>query len=184
MKQFFLKNNLVFSPLVPSISPGPCSPSNVSVSTECGASTVSWSPVSGAETYIATATRHNGLIHTCNSSSAHSCPFTDLHCGGNYSVSVVAFDRGCHSEPSSAVDLKTGEKMFSKDTVMLICFLSGRLEVNLIQLNDLTFRYGWMHKFSKGSSLRKKCVAQFIRIHVEIQIMFIYILFHYILEPS
>ena len=111
LKQYNKKNNVVFSPLVTSISPGPCSPSNVSVSTECGASTVSWSPVSGAETYIATAKAHDGHNHTCHSSSAHSCSFTDLHCGGNYSVSVVAFERGCHSEPSSPVELKTGEKI-------------------------------------------------------------------------
>ena len=65
--------------------------------------------------YIATALAHDGHNHTCNSSSANSCSFTDLHCGENYSVSVVAVDRGCHTEPSSTVELKTGEMMFTKD---------------------------------------------------------------------
>ena len=69
---------------------------------------------------IATATTHDGHNYTCDSSNASSCSFTDLACGENYSVTVVAVDRGCHSKPSSAVDLKTGEKMFTKGTVILI----------------------------------------------------------------
>ena len=70
--------------------------------------------------YIATATTLYGRNYTCDSSNASSCSFTDLACGENYSVTVVAVDRGCHSEPSSAVALKTGEKMFTKGTVILI----------------------------------------------------------------
>ena len=140
-----------FSPLVPFISPGPCSPSNVSVSTECGASTVSWSPVSGAESYIATARAHDGHNHTCNSSSAHSCSFSDLHCGENYSVSVLAVDRGCHSGPSSSVELKTGKKMIAYQRFcnaavhLLILVLSARLAKNevfniYVGISDLTFK--------------------------------------------
>ena len=112
-------NYLSFSPLLPSISPGACAPSNVSVSASCGGSTVSWFNVSGADMYIATATAHGGHELTCNSSTANSCSFTDLHCGENYSVSVVAVDRGCHTAPSSAVELKTGEMMVTKDSVMV-----------------------------------------------------------------
>ena len=71
---------------------------------------MSWSPVPGADMHVAIATAlgHN---YTCNSSVANSCSFTDLHCGENYSVSVVAVDRGCHSEPSTAVELETGETL-------------------------------------------------------------------------
>ena len=121
------------------MSPGPCPPSNVSVSTLCGVSTVSWSPDMGADVYIATATTHDGHNYTCNSSNANSCSFTDLDCGENYSVTVVAVDRGCHSQPSSTVDLKTGEKMFTKGIVFQIfmCKIIFSGEVNLIQFSDL-----------------------------------------------
>ena len=76
-----------------------------------------WSPVPGAGIYIATATAHNGNSDTCNSTSANSCSFTDLHCGENYSVSVVAADRGCHSAPSPVVELKTGEMKVTRATL-------------------------------------------------------------------
>ena len=110
-------NDRSFLQFLPSISPGPCPPSNVSVSASCGGSTVFWSPVPGAGIYIATATAHDGRSQTCNSSVANSCSFTDLRCGENYSVSVVAADRGCHSAPSPAVELKTGEMMFTEVTL-------------------------------------------------------------------
>lgn len=60
--------------------------------------------------YIAIATADDGSTHTCNSSYSNSCNFTDLHCGETYTVTVVTVDRGCWSEPSSAVVLRTGER--------------------------------------------------------------------------
>ena len=145
-------NILSLSRHLPSISPGPCPPRNVSVSTECGASTVSWSPVSGAESYIATATAHDGHNYTCSSSSANSCSFTDLHCGENYSVSVVAVDRGCHSEPSVSVELKTGEKKLNKETCNSAFDLihSFWLRVDLFRIYVLESRHGWMCELSEG----------------------------------
>ncbi|XP_071348392.1 LOW QUALITY PROTEIN: pneumococcal serine-rich repeat protein-like [Trachinotus anak] len=86
---------------------GLCAPSNVTVSPACEDSIVSWSPVTGAEMYIATATADDGHAHTCSSNYSNTCNFTDLHCGETYSVSVVTVDRGCWSEPSSAVVLRT-----------------------------------------------------------------------------
>uniref|UniRef100_A0A3B4UWS1 Fibronectin type-III domain-containing protein n=1 Tax=Seriola dumerili TaxID=41447 RepID=A0A3B4UWS1_SERDU len=86
---------------------GLCAPSNVTVSPVCEDSIVSWSPVTGAEMYIATATADDGHTHTCSSNYSNSCNFTDLHCGETYSVAVVTVDRGCWSEPSSAVVLRT-----------------------------------------------------------------------------
>ena len=59
--------------------------------------------------YIATATAADGHKHTCSSNYSSSCNFTGLHCGETYTVTVVTVDRGCWSEPSSAVDMKTGE---------------------------------------------------------------------------
>ncbi|XP_019712180.1 receptor-type tyrosine-protein phosphatase beta-like [Hippocampus comes] len=87
---------------------GLCSPSNVTISPPCeDNNTVSWSSVTGAEMYIATATADDGHTHTCSSNASTSCQFTDLHCGQNYSVAVVTVDRGCLSEPSSAVEVTT-----------------------------------------------------------------------------
>ncbi|XP_067460816.1 mucin-4-like [Thunnus thynnus] len=86
---------------------GLCPPSDVIVSPACKDSTVSWSHVTGAEMYIATATADDGHNHTCSSNYSSSCNFTDLHCGETYAVTVVTVDRGCRSEPSSAVELRT-----------------------------------------------------------------------------
>lgn len=92
--------------------------------------TVSWSSVTGAEMYIATATADDGHTHTCSSNASTSCQFTDLHCGQNYSVAVVTADRGCLSEPSSAVEITTG-------------VLSSRLDV----LNTLVRDYSLLYFF-------------------------------------
>uniref|UniRef100_A0A3Q2XK19 Fibronectin type-III domain-containing protein n=1 Tax=Hippocampus comes TaxID=109280 RepID=A0A3Q2XK19_HIPCM len=99
------------------LSPGLCSPSNVTISPPCeDNNTVSWSSVTGAEMYIATATADDGHTHTCSSNASTSCQFTDLHCGQNYSVAVVTVDRGCLSEPSSAVEVTTGVLSSCLDT--------------------------------------------------------------------
>ncbi|CAJ1072098.1 unnamed protein product%2C partial [Xyrichtys novacula] len=84
-----------------------CAPSNVTVSRSCEDSTVSWSHVPGADMFIATATAEDGHTHTCRSNYSNSCNFTDLHCGETYNITVVTVDRGCWSEPSSTVELKT-----------------------------------------------------------------------------
>ncbi|KAM3604918.1 uncharacterized protein V6R79_017981 [Siganus canaliculatus] len=84
-----------------------CAPRNVTASPVCDDSVVSWSEVPGAEMFIATATADDGHTHTCSSNYSNSCNFTDLHCGGTYAVTVVTVDRGCRSEPSSAVQLRT-----------------------------------------------------------------------------
>ncbi|KAI3375007.1 hypothetical protein L3Q82_021535, partial [Scortum barcoo] len=91
---------------VHSFRAGLCAPSNVTVSPACEDSTVFWSQVTGAERFIATATSNDGSTHTC-SSNYSSCNFTDLNCGETYAVTVETVDRGCRSEPSSAVELRT-----------------------------------------------------------------------------
>ncbi|XP_049603206.1 pneumococcal serine-rich repeat protein [Syngnathus scovelli] len=91
-----------------SFSAGLCSPSNVTMSPPCEDNNiVSWSSVTGAEMYIATAIADDGQTHNCSSNTSTSCQFTDLQCGQNYSVTVVTVDRGCRSEPSSAVQVTT-----------------------------------------------------------------------------
>ncbi|XP_033507400.2 uncharacterized protein LOC117272533 [Epinephelus lanceolatus] len=86
---------------------GLCAPSNVTVSPACEDSIVSWSHVTEADMYIAIATADDGHNHTCSSNNSNSCNFTHLHCGETYAVTVVTVDRGCWSEPSSAVQLRT-----------------------------------------------------------------------------
>ncbi|KAA8587295.1 hypothetical protein FQN60_016157, partial [Etheostoma spectabile] len=90
-----------------SFQAGLCAPVNVTVSPACEDSTVSWTHVTGAEMYVATATAADGHNHTCGSNYSSSCSFTGLHCGETYTVTVVTVDRGCWSEPSSAVELRT-----------------------------------------------------------------------------
>ena len=89
---------------------GLCAPTNITVSPACEDSAVSWSHVTGAEMYIATATADDGHTHTCSSNYSNSCNFTDLHCGETYAVTVVTVDGGCWSEPSSMVQLRAGER--------------------------------------------------------------------------
>lgn len=71
---------------------------------------MSWSSVTGAEMYVATAGAADGHNQTCNSNGSTSCVFSDLQCGGGYSVTVRTVDRGCRSEPSAAVQVLTGEE--------------------------------------------------------------------------
>lgn len=71
--------------------------------------TVSWTAVARADMYLATATGDDGHTHTCSSNST-DCSFTDLHCAETYAVTVVTMDRGCRSDPSPDVELRTGEK--------------------------------------------------------------------------
>lgn len=109
------KNNILTfqlreTTLNPFFSSGLCAPSNVTVSPACEDSVVSWSHVTGAEMSIATATADDGHTHTCSSNYSCSCNLTDLHCGETYAVTVVTVDRGCWSKPSSAVELRTGER--------------------------------------------------------------------------
>lgn len=62
--------------------------------------------------FVATATAQDGQNYFCSSNDSLWCNFTDLHCGETYNVSVATVDRGCRSEPSAAVVLKTGKECF------------------------------------------------------------------------
>lgn len=106
----FQLRETTLNPFFLPFSPGLCAPSNVTVSPACEDSIVSWSHVTGADMYIAIATADDGHNHTCSSNNSNSCNFTHLHCGETYAVTVVTVDRGCWSEPSSAVQLRTGER--------------------------------------------------------------------------
>ncbi|KAI7794726.1 fibronectin [Triplophysa rosa] len=87
---------------------GPCPPTNVEVSLKCNGNVgiVHWTAAQNAEMYIATAMGYDGHSHTCTSNGT-SCNFMDLHCEENYTVTVVTVERGCQSEPSTPVTLRS-----------------------------------------------------------------------------
>ncbi|XP_055044899.2 uncharacterized protein fndc7b [Misgurnus anguillicaudatus] len=97
-----------FPSAVYTFTAAPCPPTNVEVSLQCNASVgiVRWTAARNAETYTATATSSNGHSHTC-SSNGTSCNFIDLLCEEDYIVSVVTVERGCRSEPSLPVNLRS-----------------------------------------------------------------------------
>uniref|UniRef100_A0A8C7MJV8 Fibronectin type-III domain-containing protein n=1 Tax=Oncorhynchus kisutch TaxID=8019 RepID=A0A8C7MJV8_ONCKI len=101
---------------------GACPPTNVTTSLQCDGNmgTVSWTAVARADMYLATATGDDGHTHTCSSNST-DCSFTDLHCAETYAVTVVTMDRGCYSDPSPEVELRTGACPPTNVTTSLQC---------------------------------------------------------------
>ncbi|KAK1803500.1 hypothetical protein P4O66_020926, partial [Electrophorus voltai] len=87
---------------------GPCPPTGVQVNLVCvnSVASVSWLAAPNAEMYIATATAMDGQTSRCTTSST-TCSFLDLSCGKNYTVSVVTMERGCPSDPSAPVMLRS-----------------------------------------------------------------------------
>ncbi|KAJ8384528.1 hypothetical protein AAFF_G00204430 [Aldrovandia affinis] len=87
---------------------GPCPPNHVTVALQCDGNigAVSWESVIGAEMYMATARGVDGHEDTCHSNSTN-CSITDLHCGSTYSISVITYMRGCHSDPSPGTSFTT-----------------------------------------------------------------------------
>lgn len=68
---------------------------------------VSWSGSAGAEFYTATVTQEDGQSASCWSDS-EQCGMTNIQCGQNYTVTVVASNELCNSEPSRAHSLQSG----------------------------------------------------------------------------
>lgn len=112
------------------ILPGLCAPHNVTVSPADQDNIVSWSQVAGAETFVAVATANDGHNHTCRSNSSNSCNLTDLHCGKNYTITVVTVDGGCWSEPRAAVVLKTGNRELETKRIPIFTLINNRKNVN------------------------------------------------------
>lgn len=88
--------------------PGLCAPNITEATSGCEFSRVAWTEVAGAEMFVATATAQDGHSYACSSNDSLWCNLTELDCGKTYSVTVATVDRGCWSEPSAAVELKTG----------------------------------------------------------------------------
>ncbi|XP_066528384.1 fibronectin type III domain-containing protein 7-like [Hoplias malabaricus] len=87
---------------------GSCPPSKVQASLLCenNNGSVSWLAALGAKMYIAMMTGTDGHTHNCTTNTT-SCLFLDLHCGEDYTVTVVTVERGCQSVPSTPIRLRS-----------------------------------------------------------------------------
>ncbi|XP_044055462.1 uncharacterized protein LOC122877670 [Siniperca chuatsi] len=91
-------------PSVPSVLKSePCPPTGVSSFMNCvsNIAVVSWTGSAGAEFYTATVTQQDGQSKSCWSDS-EDCGMPNVHCGQNYTVTVVASNNKCNSDPSKA----------------------------------------------------------------------------------
>nr|XP_046247875.1 uncharacterized protein LOC124060678 [Scatophagus argus] len=81
----------------------PCPPTGVTSFMNClsNIAVVSWTGSAGAEFYTATVTQEDGQSKSCWSDS-EQCGMPNVHCGQNYTVTVVASNEKCISDPSEA----------------------------------------------------------------------------------
>uniref|UniRef100_A0A8P4G5R4 Fibronectin type-III domain-containing protein n=1 Tax=Dicentrarchus labrax TaxID=13489 RepID=A0A8P4G5R4_DICLA len=86
----------------------PCPPTGVSSFMNClsNIAVVSWTGSAGADFYTATVTQEDGQSKSCWSDS-EQCGMPNLHCGQNYTVTVVASNEKCDSDPSEANTLQS-----------------------------------------------------------------------------
>ncbi|XP_071342815.1 uncharacterized protein [Trachinotus anak] len=86
----------------------PCPPTGVSSFMNClsNIAVVSWRGSAGAEFYIATVTQEDGPSTSCWSDS-QQCGMPNVQCGQNYTVTVVASNEKCNSDPSEADTLQS-----------------------------------------------------------------------------
>lgn len=69
---------------------------------------VSWTGSAGADFYTATITQEDGQFKSC-SSDIDQCGMPSIDCGHNYTVTVVASNDMCDSDPTEADMLQSGE---------------------------------------------------------------------------
>lgn len=91
--------------------PAPCVPTHLTASMDCdtGITGVSWDSARGAESYTVFA--HGSLDHNATCSNTDSnCYFSDLACGQNYDITVVAHNQPCDSLVSDHTNVTSGNK--------------------------------------------------------------------------
>lgn len=69
---------------------------------------VSWTSSAGADFYTATVRQEDGAWKSC-SSDGDQCGLPSIDCGQNYTITVVASNEMCDSDPSEANMLQSGE---------------------------------------------------------------------------
>ncbi|KAL7397583.1 hypothetical protein ABVT39_024505 [Epinephelus coioides] len=90
-----------------SATTAPCDPTNVTANLHClsGVVTVTWRPSAGANHYTVVA-EARGHIDSCDSSGM-SCELTQLQCGEDYTVTVLAGDGKCNSSIHAKTNITT-----------------------------------------------------------------------------
>lgn len=88
--------------------PAPCDPTNVAAVLHClsGIVNVSWGASAGASYYTVLADC-NGHVDSCESTSTW-CELTQLQCGKDYTVTVLAGDGNCNSSILATTNIITG----------------------------------------------------------------------------
>ncbi|XP_039902211.1 uncharacterized protein LOC120742836 [Simochromis diagramma] len=106
----------------------PCVPTNVEVKMVCSKNqaVVSWSASNGALSYKVTAQSTVGSMSICQTAGLR-CTLTNLTCGHDYSVQVVAEDETCSSLPSPAITFHSVPCTPNIGTVILDCFTNSAL---------------------------------------------------------
>ncbi|XP_068176517.1 fibronectin type III domain-containing protein 7-like [Antennarius striatus] len=86
----------------------PCPPTGVSSLMNCvsNIAVVSWNRSEGAEFYTAVVMEEDGQATSCWSDS-EECGIPNVICGKNYTVTVVASNKDCHSDPSEMDTLQS-----------------------------------------------------------------------------
>ncbi|XP_078116029.1 receptor-type tyrosine-protein phosphatase beta-like [Sander vitreus] len=86
----------------------PCPPTGVSSFMNCisNIAVVSWNSSAGADFYTATVTQGDGQSKSCWSDSKQ-CGMSNINCGQNYTVTVVASNEKCNSDTSQANTLQS-----------------------------------------------------------------------------
>ncbi|KAJ1170951.1 hypothetical protein NDU88_002822 [Pleurodeles waltl] len=104
------------------VKAGPCVPQDVHFILDCetNIASVLWTPSSGASEYHVTAIATNEQGSSCNSTDP-TCALSDLQCGLNYTVEVIAHDATCASNSSLSVFINTVPCMPKNSQVHMDC---------------------------------------------------------------
>ncbi|MBN3280690.1 FNDC7 protein, partial [Polyodon spathula] len=112
---------------VTQLETAPCTPQNVTVELDCegNSALVSWDHSNGAVSYTVRAESSSSTL----SCSAHDtqCFLTDLTCGLQYSVHVVAVNGSCSSQPSEPTSIQAAPCTPQITEACLDCFTNTLL---------------------------------------------------------
>lgn len=110
-----MKSNHVYNNNAPFLlpPPAPCDPTNVAAALNCvsGVVTVTWAASAGAK-YFTVLAEAQGHVDSCNSNGT-SCDLTQLQCGEDYTVTVLAGDGKCNSSVLAKTNVTTGKEQRS-----------------------------------------------------------------------
>ncbi|KAG7513796.1 fibronectin type III domain-containing protein 7 [Solea senegalensis] len=104
-----------------SATTAPCDPTSVTAAQDCmsGVATVTWGASAGANYYSVLA-EANGHVDSCTSTST-SCDLTELQCGEDYTVTVLAGDGKCNSSILAKTNITTAPCAPVIQTHILAC---------------------------------------------------------------